>query len=81
MRRKKFKPDYVIWEGVRVEHGKTIEECKQICERPELVTTPASHIVVTANYVFVRHPDSNSIGDWTILPTSLVKKIVRRDDD
>lgn len=78
MRRKRIKPDYVIWEAVRVEHGKTIEELKQL--PPELCTTPASQVIVTTDYVYLRHPDSYGKGDWTIIPYTLVKKVIRRDD-
>ena len=78
MKRREKKYDIVIWEAVRVFHDKTIEEAK--CMPPELCTTPASKIVLTNEYVYLRHPDSDGVGSWTIIPYSLVKKIVKAED-
>lgn len=74
MKRNKPK-DVVIWEGVGVYHG--MLESKAATQPPELCKTKGYVERITENYVLIRHNKGDKEGDWTRIPASLVKKLVR----
>ena len=78
-KRKKVKDDVVIWESVRIFQDKTVEEVKQ--QPPELIQTEGYVARVDEEYVYVRDMNKEiGVGDWTIIPTPIVRKVIRGRD-
>ena len=79
MKNKKVKDDVVIWESVRMFQNKTVDQVKS--QPPELIQTEGYVARVDEDYVYVRDKNKEiGAGDWVLIPTPIVRKVIRGRD-